>query len=95
MGEMKRGLTDDHNGEMETLLDGLSVDLVGQICKPNEARRVWVRLRGIRGRKGRCSRMEFSADGRGEARSAWSDLLLTVFRHGCCYCCCCRRRGRR
>jgi len=29
VGEMKRELTDDHNGEMEALLDGLSVDLVG------------------------------------------------------------------
>ena len=44
MDEMKRELTDDHNGEMEALLDGLSVNLVGQICEPNEAGRALVRL---------------------------------------------------
>lgn len=50
MGEMKRGLTDDHGGELEALLDRLSVDLIGEICKPNEAGQVWVRLgTGIRG----------------------------------------------
>ena len=42
---MKRGLTDDHDGELEALLDRLSMDLVGEICKPNEAGRMWVRLR--------------------------------------------------
>ena len=79
---MKRERTDDHNGEMKALLDGLSVNLVGQICKPNEAERVWVRPGGIRGRNEYCSRMEFSADRGGEARGARSDWLITVFRHG-------------
>lgn len=90
---MKRGLTDDHGGELEALLDRLSVDLVGQICKPNEAGQVWVRLgtgAAYTGEMGWCSRMEFSANGGGDAGTARSNWLFTVFRH----CCCCRRRGR-
>lgn len=44
---MKRELTNDHNGEMKALLDRLSVDLVGEICKPNEARRGRSGLGGV------------------------------------------------
>jgi hypothetical protein len=65
LDEMKRGLTDDHNGEMEALFDRLSVDLVGQVCKPNKAGRAWVRL-------GRDTRAEW------EVAHAWSFLRTAV-----------------
>ena len=74
---MKRGLTDDHNGELETLLDGLSVDLVGQIRKPNEAGRVWVRQGGVRGRNEIAHAWSFlrtAAGTPGVAGVAWLSL---------------------
>ena len=68
VGEMKRELTDDHNGEVEALLDGLSVDLVGQICKPNEA--------------GRCGSGWATYEGEMDIAHAWSFLRTAAGRPG-------------